>query len=35
MARKINRPNVRTAATIAKYDRHADGGGLFVSMLGE
>jgi integrase len=32
MARKINRLNARAIATIAKYGRHADGGGLYLSI---
>jgi hypothetical protein len=32
MARKINRLNARTVATIAKHGRHADGGGLYLSI---
>ena len=32
MARKINRLNARAVATIAKYGRHADGGGLYLSI---
>jgi integrase len=32
MARKINRLNARAVATITKHGRHADGGGLYLSM---
>ncbi len=32
MARKINRLNARAAATISKQGRHADGGGLYLSI---
>src|SRR5260370_33496152 len=32
MARKINRLNVRTVARIRKHGRHADGGGLYLSI---
>ena len=32
MARKINRLNARAVATIAKLGRHADGGGLYLSI---
>ena len=32
MARKINRLNARVVATITKYGRHADGGGLYLSI---
>jgi len=32
MARKINRLNARAAATITKHGRHADGGGLYLSI---
>jgi len=32
VARKINRLNARSAATIAKCGRHADGGGLYLSI---
>ena len=32
MPRKINRLNARTVATIAKYGRHCDGGGLYLSI---
>jgi integrase len=32
MARKINRLNARTAATIKKHGRHADGGSLYLSI---
>ena len=32
MARKINRLNSRAVATITKYGRHADGGGLYLSI---
>ena len=32
MARKVNRLNARTAATITKDGRHADGGGLYLSI---
>ena len=32
MARKINRLNVRAVATLTKYGRHADGGGLYLSL---
>ena len=32
MARKINRLNARAAATITKLGRHADGGGLYLSI---
>src|SRR5271154_5451067 len=32
MARKINRLNARAVATIAKNGRHADGGGLYLSI---
>jgi integrase len=32
MARTINRLNARTAATITKPGRHADGGGLYLSI---
>ena len=32
MARQINRLNARTAATVSKNGRHADGGGLYLSI---
>jgi integrase len=32
MARKINRLNARAVATISKHGRHADGGGLYLSL---
>ena len=32
MARKINRLNARAGATITKHGRHADGGGLYLSI---
>jgi integrase len=32
MARKINRLNARVVATITKQGRHADGGGLYLSI---
>jgi integrase len=32
MARKINRLNARVVATITKCGRHADGGGLYLSI---
>jgi integrase len=32
MARKINRLNARTVATITENGRHADGGGLYLSI---
>jgi integrase len=32
MARKINRLNARGVATISKHGRHADGGGLYLSI---
>ena len=32
MARKINRLNARAVATITKHGRHADGGGLYLSV---
>ena len=32
MARKINRLNARAVTTITKYGRHADGGGLYLSI---
>jgi hypothetical protein len=32
MVRKINRLNARGVATIAKHGRHADGGGLYLSI---
>src|SRR5215510_6889176 len=32
MARRINRLNARKVATLAKYGRHADGGGLYLSI---
>jgi integrase len=32
MARKINRLNARKVATITDYGRHADGGGLYLSI---
>jgi integrase len=32
MARKINRLNARAVATITKRGRHADGGGLYLSI---
>ena len=32
MARKINRLNARAVATIKDYGRHADGGGLYLSI---
>src|SRR5262245_4509341 len=32
MAREINRLNARSAATIKKSGRHADGGGLYLSI---
>jgi integrase len=32
MARKINRLNARAVQTITEYGRHADGGGLYLSV---
>jgi integrase len=32
MARKINRLNARAVATISEHGRHADGGGLYLSI---
>lgn len=32
MARKINRLNARSAATLTEHGRHADGGGLYLSI---
>jgi integrase len=32
MAQKINRLNARSTATMTKYGRHADGGGLYLSI---
>jgi hypothetical protein len=32
MARKINRLNARVVPTIKTYGRHADGGGLYLSI---
>jgi integrase len=32
MAREINRLNARSVATIKKFGRHADGGGLYLSI---
>ena len=32
MARKINRLNARTVATIEKPGRHADGAGLYLAI---
>src|SRR5580704_1743857 len=32
MARKVNRLNARAVATITKRGRHADGGGLYLSI---
>src|SRR6516225_3496695 len=32
MARKINRLNARMAATVTERGRHADGGGLYLSI---
>jgi integrase len=32
VARKINRLNARAVATIKKYGRHADGGGLYLAI---
>jgi hypothetical protein len=32
MARKINRLNARAVATITEHGRHADGGGLYLSI---
>src|SRR5260221_12017202 len=32
MARRINRLNARTVATITKPGRHADGGNLYLSI---
>jgi len=32
MVRKINRLNARAVATLTKYGRHADGGGLYLSL---
>ena len=32
MARKINRLSARTVATLTEYGRHADGGGLYLSI---
>src|SRR5947209_14502528 len=32
MARKINRLNARAVATLTKSGRHADGGGLYLSI---
>jgi hypothetical protein len=32
MSRKINRLNARSVATIKVHGRHADGGGLYLSI---
>src|SRR5271155_4159703 len=32
VARKINRLNARSVATLKKFGRHADGGGLYLSI---
>jgi hypothetical protein len=32
VARRINRLNARAVATITKHGRHADGGGLYLSI---
>jgi hypothetical protein len=32
VARKINRLNARAVATITIHGRHADGGGLYLSI---
>src|SRR5438270_4334947 len=32
MAREVNRLNARAVATIARHGRHADGGGLYLSI---
>src|ERR1700754_2999638 len=32
MAREVNRLNARAVATINKHGRHADGGGLYLSI---
>jgi hypothetical protein len=32
MARNINRLNARAVATATKHGRHADGGGLYLSI---
>jgi integrase len=32
VARKINRLNARAVATLTEYGRHADGGGLYLSL---
>jgi hypothetical protein len=32
MARKINRLNARAVATLTEHGRHADGGGLYLSI---
>src|SRR5215467_3346441 len=32
MARQINRLNARAVATITEFGRHADGGGLYLSI---
>jgi hypothetical protein len=32
MARKINRLNARAVSTLTKHGRHADGGGLYLSI---
>ncbi|HEY3658043.1 MAG TPA: Arm DNA-binding domain-containing protein, partial [Steroidobacteraceae bacterium] len=32
MARQINRLNARAVATLTKHGRHADGGGLYLSI---
>src|ERR1700692_587985 len=32
MARKINRLNARAVATVTEHGRHADGGGLYLSI---
>ena len=32
MARQVNRLNARAVATITEHGRHADGGGLYLSV---
>src|ERR1700749_1132707 len=32
MAREVNRLNARAVATITEHGRHADGGGLYLSV---
>jgi hypothetical protein len=35
VVRQINRLSARTAETLSKPGRHADGGGLYLSISGE